>query len=273
MFRVLERQLIPQALQNLERPRKESGWDGFFLWDHLVEWNKPIPIYETFASLSAIAASTSRIRIGTSVSPLPKYKPWITARKTVALDQLSNGRLTLGVGIGAKESTDYDRFGETSENHVLGEKLDESLQIITRLADWQIVQLSRKTFHDQASRLPAYSSSETSYSNLDWRILASQGPLQESGEMGWHGSSPSARRACSPRGYKKTTTYVRNHRTGKSGFDVANIGFTTGVNPTRDREKIMRFSEAGMTWWLESMWTKRDKPQEMRTRIMKGPPA
>ena len=79
-------------------------------------------------------------------------------------------------------------------------------------------------------------------------------------------------RLAAPEDIKKMTTYVQNHRTGKSDFDVANIGFTTGVNRSRDREKIMRFSEAGMTWWLESMRTKRDKPQEMRTRIMKGPP-
>src|SRR2546425_2004700 len=71
--------------------------------------------------------------MGTTVTPLPKSKPWIVARQTVALDHLSNGRLTIGVGLGAEESTDYDRFGKVADNRVLGEKLDEALSIIAGL--------------------------------------------------------------------------------------------------------------------------------------------
>ena len=123
----------PSRLVKAAVEAERSGWDGFFLWDHLVDWNKPVPVYETYTSLAAIATHTKKIRIGTSVSPLPKYKPWIIARTTVALDHLANGRLILGAGLGAIESTDYDRFGETSDNRVLGEKLDESLKIITGL--------------------------------------------------------------------------------------------------------------------------------------------
>ena len=101
--------------------------------------------YETFTLLAAIAVNTSRIRIGTTVTPLPKNKPWIVARQTVALDHLSNGRLTLGVGLGAEESTDYDRFGEVADDRFLGEKLDEALTIITGL--WAGKPFSHKGKH------------------------------------------------------------------------------------------------------------------------------
>jgi len=91
----------PKILAKLAREAERAGWDGLFLWDHLVEWNKPVPVYETFILLATVAANTSRIRIGTSVASIPKYKPWILARQTASLDILSDGRLILGVGLGA----------------------------------------------------------------------------------------------------------------------------------------------------------------------------
>jgi alkanesulfonate monooxygenase SsuD/methylene tetrahydromethanopterin reductase-like flavin-dependent oxidoreductase (luciferase family) len=143
----------PTVLSKAAAEAEKSGWDGLFLWDHLVEWNKPVPVYETFMSLAAIATKTSRIRIGTSISPLPKYKPWIIARKTAALDHLSRGRLILGVGLGAAESTDYNRFGETSDTRVLGQILDESLKIITGL--WTGKSFSHRGNPSQTGHLSA----------------------------------------------------------------------------------------------------------------------
>jgi len=98
-----------------------------------VEWDERVPVFDSFISLAAIALKTTRIRIGTTVTPLPRLKPWEVARQTVSLDHLSPGRLTLGVGLGAKESSDYERFGENAEKKILAEKLDESLTIITGL--------------------------------------------------------------------------------------------------------------------------------------------
>src|SRR6266571_616715 len=73
-------------------------------------------------TLAAIAVKTKRIRIGTTLSPLPRYKPWDLARRTATLDHLSNGRLILSAGLGAAESCDYARFGEEPDNAVLAEK-------------------------------------------------------------------------------------------------------------------------------------------------------
>jgi len=123
----------PAVLSDMALEAEKSGWDGFFLWDHLVEFAHRVPIYDSFTSLAAIAVKTKRIRIGTTVTPLPRLKPWNVARQTASLDHLSNGRLVLGVGLGGKESCDYKRFGEADDNKVLAEKLDESLDIITGL--------------------------------------------------------------------------------------------------------------------------------------------
>jgi uncharacterized protein YceH (UPF0502 family) len=66
--------------------------------------------------------------------------------------------------------------------------------------------------------------------------------------------------------------YVEKHRTTKSKFDFAIIGWTTGKNQQSNREKVRPFIEAGMTWWLESLYTKRDSAEEMLKRIRMGPP-
>ncbi len=79
----------PRVLAKLAMEAEKSGWDGFFLWDHLVEWDKLLPIYESFTSLAAMALSTERVRIGTTVTPLPKSKPWIVAGQTATLGSLA----------------------------------------------------------------------------------------------------------------------------------------------------------------------------------------
>lgn len=97
---------------------EKAGWDGFFLWDHLIEYDKRVPLVNSFTALAAIAAKTRRIRIGTTVTPLPRLSPWEVARQTVSLDHLSNGRFMLGVGLGGEESCGYSKFGENSNEHV-----------------------------------------------------------------------------------------------------------------------------------------------------------
>jgi Luciferase-like monooxygenase len=66
--------------------------------------------------------------------------------------------------------------------------------------------------------------------------------------------------------------FIHRHRSSRASFDFVNIGWTTGVNKKRDSEKVQKYVDAGMTWWLESLYTVRDSPGGMRSRIMHGPP-
>jgi alkanesulfonate monooxygenase SsuD/methylene tetrahydromethanopterin reductase-like flavin-dependent oxidoreductase (luciferase family) len=88
-----------------------------FVWDH-VRWHEPVvEVADTQITLAAIASATERIRLGPMVTPLARRRPVKVARETATLDRLSNGRLTLGVGLGS------DRFG--GEYSITGEELDE----------------------------------------------------------------------------------------------------------------------------------------------------
>jgi alkanesulfonate monooxygenase SsuD/methylene tetrahydromethanopterin reductase-like flavin-dependent oxidoreductase (luciferase family) len=107
----------PALVARLCAEAEEAGWDGVFVWDH-VRWREPVvDVADTQVTLAAIASATERIRLGPMVTPLARRRPAKVARETATLDRLSDGRLTLGVGLGS------DRFG--SEYSITGEELDD----------------------------------------------------------------------------------------------------------------------------------------------------
>ena len=263
----------PLTLCEMASTAEKSGWDGFFLWDHLVEWDKRLLLSDSLTTLAAIATKTKRIRIGTTLSPLPRYKPWDLARRTATLDHISNGRLILSVGLGAQESCDYGRFGENPDNHVLAEKLDESLRIVTGL--WSGKKFS---FRGKHYRLGPSVFLPTPKQNPRIPIWVGgfwprPGPFKRAAK--WDGVLPLRvpERLLEPKDLREIVAFVQGRRASMNNFDFANIGWTTGVNRKRDAEKVEKFSVSGMTWWLESLYTKRDSPEVMRSRIAKGPPS
>lgn len=121
------------ALVELAVAAEEAGWDGFFLWDH-IQYEEPLPLADAWVALSAIAASTSKIRLGPLITPLPRRRPWKVAREAVTLDHLSRGRLVLGVGLGIDFWREFSSFdGEAGDDAERARLLDDGIEIITRL--------------------------------------------------------------------------------------------------------------------------------------------
>ena len=90
----------PRVLVDLAQEAEQSGWNGFFLTDALMyHADGHEPATDTFVGLTAIASRTSRIHIGSAIAVLPRRLPWQVAREAAAIDQLSNGRLILGVAL------------------------------------------------------------------------------------------------------------------------------------------------------------------------------
>jgi alkanesulfonate monooxygenase SsuD/methylene tetrahydromethanopterin reductase-like flavin-dependent oxidoreductase (luciferase family) len=61
-----------RAIAELAREAEDAGWDGFFLWDHIIAGAEGVPMLDVWVTLSAIAMNTSRIRIGATVTPLAR---------------------------------------------------------------------------------------------------------------------------------------------------------------------------------------------------------
>jgi alkanesulfonate monooxygenase SsuD/methylene tetrahydromethanopterin reductase-like flavin-dependent oxidoreductase (luciferase family) len=257
----------------LAREAEDSGWDGFFIWDHVLEYNQRIPIFDAFTVLAAVATNTQRLRIGTTVTPLPRLKPWIVAKQTATLDHLSNGRLILGVGLGGVESTDYARFSEVADNKVLAEKLDESLEIITGLWSGKPFSFSGKHYRMQKTVF------------LPTPLQKPRVPIWVGGfwprarpfirAAKWDGAIPLVLpgRLARPAEMGDILAFIKKHRASLSDFDLVEINWTTGGNRKSNAAKVSQYVKAGITWWLESMYTMRDSPERMLKRIRQGPPS
>ena len=118
----------PRLLAELAQRAEHSGWDGFFLWDHL-SYRPPVrAVADPWVALAAIAYATDRIRLGPLVTPLSRRRVHKLARETVTLDHLSAGPLTLGVGLGSSRSGEIERFGEEADPRERARLLDDGLK-------------------------------------------------------------------------------------------------------------------------------------------------
>jgi alkanesulfonate monooxygenase SsuD/methylene tetrahydromethanopterin reductase-like flavin-dependent oxidoreductase (luciferase family) len=116
----------PRLLADLARAAESVGWDGLFLWDRIAYPPRERAVADPWVALSAIASVTDTLRLGPMITPLSRRRVQKVARETVTLDHLSNGRLTLGVGLGSAD--DLEPFGEAIDPRERGRLLDEGLE-------------------------------------------------------------------------------------------------------------------------------------------------
>ena len=260
-----------RGLAELARDAEETGWDGFFLWDHVNAGEAGMPMLDVWVALAAMAMTTTRIRLGASVTPLPRRRPWKLARETVTLDHLTNGRLTLGVGLGVPE--DYEPFGESGDIKIQATRLDEGLEILTGL--WKGLPFEH---HGQAYQVE----------NITFRPPSLQQPRIPIWVGGWWPTRAPFRRAArwdgviplkqsgdnllTPQDVLEVRDFIRRERTGNEPFDIAIINWTDPSDPVAAAAKVAAYAEAGMTWWLESLYMQQNSLAGLRQRIRLGPP-
>jgi alkanesulfonate monooxygenase SsuD/methylene tetrahydromethanopterin reductase-like flavin-dependent oxidoreductase (luciferase family) len=123
----------PRVLAGLAAAAEERGWDGFFLWDHIVYLPPVQAVADPWVALAAVAAATSLMRIGPMVTPVARRRVPKLARETVTLDLLSSGRLTLGVGLGNDAyGGEFAPFGEVQDARERARLLDAGLDELGR---------------------------------------------------------------------------------------------------------------------------------------------
>ncbi len=124
----------PVALVDIAVAAEEQGWDGVFVWDHLL---RPIEqakqIADPWIMLTAIAMRTERIRLGPMVTPIARRRPLKLAREVATLDLVSAGRLTLGLGLGVDSGGELTRTGEELDPRVRGSMMDEGVPVLDAL--------------------------------------------------------------------------------------------------------------------------------------------
>jgi F420-dependent oxidoreductase-like protein len=120
--------------QHMVRAVEELGFVGLYRSDHYTNANPPDKdSLELWVSLTWLAANTTRIEFGPLVSPVSFRNPTMTARMASAVDDLSNGRLTLGVGAGWQER-EHTNFGwQLLQIPERFDRFEEGLEIIRQL--------------------------------------------------------------------------------------------------------------------------------------------
>ena len=175
----------PQQVLDLGPLAEELGYDSLWVMDHLFntgyirERLEDKPYYHPLSTLSYLAATTKRVLLGTSVLVLPYHNPVELAKYAASLDQISGGRLTLGVGVGAM-TEEFDALGIPMSQRA--SLTNESIAIMKEL--W-------------TNPSPSYQSRRWSFSNL----LFSPKPFQKPHVPLWiGGASPGALRRAATRG-------------------------------------------------------------------------
>jgi alkanesulfonate monooxygenase SsuD/methylene tetrahydromethanopterin reductase-like flavin-dependent oxidoreductase (luciferase family) len=123
----------PRLLADLAARAEEQGWDGFFLWDHIVYSPPTRALLDPWVALGAIAHATERLRLGPMVTPLSRRRIHKLARETVTLDRLSDGRLTFGIGLGSDRHGELAPFGEVHDPREQAQLLDAGLERLQAL--------------------------------------------------------------------------------------------------------------------------------------------
>ncbi len=120
--------------QNIAAAVEDLGFAGLYRSDHFTNANPPdTESLELWTSLTWLAAHTKRIEFGPLVSPVSFRHPALTARMAAAVDDLSGGRLTLGLGAGWQER-EHSLFGfDLLDLKSRFNRFEEGLEVITRL--------------------------------------------------------------------------------------------------------------------------------------------
>ena len=230
----------PRVLARLAAETEAAGWDGFFVWDHIV-YTGVTHLADPWVALAAIASATERVRIGALVTPTPRRRVQKLARETVTLDRLSGGRLVFGVGIGGDRHGEFEPFGDEADARERARRLDADLARLVELwgGEFQPVPV-------QQPRIPVWAAAR-------W---PNRRPVRRA--LRWDGVFPID--LPGPDALAELAAEIRAERNG--AFDVV------VSNPAG--EDVRPWETAGATWCLTEFGPD-PREEEVRAAIEAGP--
>ncbi|MGH3448722.1 MAG: LLM class flavin-dependent oxidoreductase [Nocardioidaceae bacterium] len=261
---------------------EQHGWDGVFTWEAL--WG-----VDAWVTLGAAAMVTERVRLGTLLTPVSRWKPWDLATRVGTVDRLSDGRAVMGAGLGALHEG-WTAFEADEGRRTRAEKVDECLAIYDGLMRGQ--PFSYEGRH--------YSARPTDFMPPDRPVQRPRPPVWMVGAYvvgrerqpsldraaRWDGLltqviGPDSRdKAGSPEELAAVVDLVLTRRDEqglpRDGYDVVVEADSTGEFVQLDPPDPTAWADAGATWWIESWWTLprgEDGLAELRRRVCAGPPA
>jgi alkanesulfonate monooxygenase SsuD/methylene tetrahydromethanopterin reductase-like flavin-dependent oxidoreductase (luciferase family) len=253
-----------------------AGWDGVFVWEAAYG-------VDAWSLLAAMAARTARIRLGTMLTPLPWRRPWKVASQLVTLDDISDGRAVLSVGLGAVD-TGLGSTGEELDRRKRAELLDEGIDVIAGLfageptyrgTHYDVDMSQRLDFVGDGIRMvqqprpPIWVVGAWPRPKSMRRVLRCDGLLPVvMGDDGFGATTPEDVRAM--------IAWLDANGGRRPGFDVVMEGETPAGDAGEAAEIVRPWAEAGCTWWLDARWEmphgSEERMKQVWERIEAGPP-
>ncbi len=225
-----------------------------------------------------MAARTSRVRLGTMLTPLPWRRPWKVASQVATLDQLSGGRAILAVGVGAI-ATDLPDTGEVTDIRGRAERLDDGIDLMRTLwagsTSYHGPHYDYETGRDDLNRacqpvqerIPVWVVGVWPRPKSMRRVLRCDGIIPQ---IEVEGREPG------PDDARAVRDWLTAHGAGPD-LDMVAEGETPADDPAAAAAQVAPWADAGCTWWLETRWEMpHDSPERMREiaeRIAAGPPS
>jgi alkanesulfonate monooxygenase SsuD/methylene tetrahydromethanopterin reductase-like flavin-dependent oxidoreductase (luciferase family) len=259
----------------MARQAEMHGWDGVFAWDDIAVG--PREVFDPWVTLGAMAMVTERITLGAMVFSLARRRPWKVARESLTLDNLSNGRLVIPVGLGGEWDGGYSRVNtDDPARRVRAGKLDECLDILD-LA-WQGEPFDYHGTHYTCTNLQFLPKPVQQPRIPVWTVGAWPHEKSLARSARWDGiiaadmSDGAGDTPVSPETINEIQKWMRAHRDTAAPFDIIVEGESSGESNAPDRERIRALADAGATWWIESRWEENESAETLLQRIRQGPP-
>jgi probable F420-dependent oxidoreductase len=247
----------PRVGVRIGEAAENAGWDGVFTWDHLAfVWGAPAA--DPWITLASIASATSRVRIGTAVTPVARRRPQVLAHEIATLDVLSGGRVIFGAGLGGSVE-EFAKFGEPTDAKVRAAMLDEGLGLLRAL--WSGEEVTHRGEHYTADGVTLAPTPVQSHVPV-W--IGGNRPASLRRAARWDGwladSADPTGMTLSPDDVARSIEQIGRG----DGFDVAVLGQS-------DRGDPEEYARAGATWWLENVHDKRGSIDDVVALVAAGP--
>ncbi|MEV4319347.1 LLM class flavin-dependent oxidoreductase [Actinocrispum sp. NPDC049592] len=268
----------PETVAVLAQAVEHAGWDALFIWDHVVHEKRLVrEIADPWILLTTAAMVTSRIRLGTLITPVARRRPQKLAREVTTLDRLTGGRMVFGAGLGDPVADEYGAFGEPTAPSVLAARLDEGLDVLSRLWSGERTTYvgDHVTVRDvmfrptpvQRPRVPVWIGGRWPH----------QAPMRRAAR--WDGAVPMLSGAWQAEPPNLDEVQALCTFLGRARADVGLTGepfdiVVGGSSPSGEWPLLDELAALGVTWWDERMpfGELLDRVDPIRRRIDEGPP-